>query len=177
MKQKTFFVVFLMFPGILFSQISESKFDIQAGFSVPELLLAGLRFKVTDNTRLSFSVGSIPDSYYPAFNTYSITGGACFYFGKENNKQQSKRWAYNTGLSFYKDESKYYKWNYLYFNHSVSFDVYLSSSIIFQPEAGFTVELMKVEKEKPGAGQSWFSHIGPDWPVLPKPGIRFIYLF
>lgn len=175
-KNYIFLFVFLFLFYTSNSQISTCKTDLQIGFSMPEFLHLGAGFQLSENTRLNANFGVLPDRYKPFFNSYSITGGFSFYFGKIHEKRLSKRWAYNPEISFLKDETIYYKWKYFYLNNSISYDFYISSNFIFQPELGFLLELSEVEIEKPEAGQSWFGKIGPDSPILPILGFKLKYL-
>ena len=180
MLKSTFFplLILLFFISSIESdaQISKSNTDLQTGFSVPEFVHLGVGFLLNENSRFNMYFGTMPDFGNSFLNNYSITAGFSFYFGRINEKRQSKKWAFNPEFSFLKDESKYYIWKYLYLNGTVSYDCYLSDKIILQPELGIIVELIESEKEKPGAGSSWFGSIGPDSPVLPSLGLRLKFL-
>ena len=166
--------VFLVSSLSGFSQSKVSKTDIQIGASIPEFVNIGVGLRTGDFSKFNIRLGNFPETDDSFLDNYTITGGFNFYFGKVNEKWNTKKWSYNPGITFFKDESKRYHWKYWFLNNSLSYDVFISKQIVFQPEFGIVIRLSETEMLKPGMSPGW--SIGPDPAVLPILGIRFRYL-
>ena len=152
--------------------------NLQLGFSFPEMIHVGIGYYLNENTTVNFKIGTIPDDDYPLFNNLTFSGDLGIYFGEECEKRYVRRWSYNPGFSYVKDEINTKIWHYIFLNNSVSHDIFISNDFILQSEIGIILKLMGDVRKKPNYSSSWFSGLNVEAPsILPKVGLRSKYYF
>ena len=161
----------ILLPGLLAAQ--NSKIALMGGASIPDLFHAGTGIYLYENVALNFKLGTAFHGKYGFWGTYSLGSDLSFYFGRESKKQGAKQWAFNSGITYLKDESAGNIWRYIYSDSSVSYDLYVSRNVVFQPELGILFQLSKKVEEKPEYEPGWFGYLDVDLPVLPVVGARF----
>ncbi len=147
-----------------------------AGASIPDLFHAGIGFCVDRNVVLNVKLGNGFQREFGFFRNYTVGSDVSIYFGKESEKYKAKKWAVNSGLTFLKSESAAAVWRYLYFDNSLSYDLFLTGNVIFQPEVGVAFQLFKDRYSKPDYKPGWFGSLDINMPVIPVLGGRFRFI-
>jgi hypothetical protein len=154
----------------------DTKVILTSGASIPDLFHAGIGFSVDRNVVLNVKLGNAFQREFGFWGTYTIGSDVSIYFGKESEKYRARKWAVNTGFTFLKDENRAAVWKYLYFDNSLSYDLFLTGNIIFQPEVGVAFQLFKERYSKPDYKPGWFGYLDINFPVIPVFGGRFRFI-
>ncbi|MBN1821454.1 MAG: hypothetical protein JW833_12090 [Prolixibacteraceae bacterium] len=144
----TLVVIFLMVT-VFNSNCQEYKSLVFTGVSSFDLFHSGFGFKINDNIDWNAKLGTSFNKDYGFWGTYIVGSGLSFYLDKTSEKYTRKNIAFNSNITFCKDEDFKYIWKYLFLDNSVSIDLLITKFLVCQPQVGIAVQLVKNITDKP----------------------------
>ncbi len=144
--------------------IGQEKFNISAGFGVPELINIGLRYQV-DQCQLGLSLGLMP-------HDFSVCGDVYYHFAGLSELSARRPWYGRIGLNYLKEETEYYIDKYLYLNIRLGRDFNISNKFGIELDGGvlFQIKNTIITQTPPSP---WSLDL--EFPVLPGFGIGLFY--
>ncbi len=146
----------------------QEKINISAGFGLPELLNAGVRFHA-NQTQIGFSVGSVPVSDE---KNLSISGDIFYHFAGSSEYSNRRPWYFRAGLNYLRTETTREIEKYTFLNTRFGRDFNVSEKFGIGLDVGATFELEKKEILKDNQTSSWFDL---DFPVFPSLSLSVFY--
>ncbi len=144
--------------------IGQEKFNISAGFGVPELINIGLRYQV-DQCQLGLSLGLMP-------HDFSVCGDVYYHFAGLSELSVRRPWYGRIGLNYLREETEYYIDKYLYLNIRLGRDFNISDKFGIELDGGVLFQIKnKVIRKTPVSPWS----LDLEFPVLPGFGIGLFY--
>lgn len=172
LKLKTLFCILLIVTislGNACELSAQDKVNINAGFSIPELINLGVGYQI-DQFQIGLSVGSLPTSSSESLITFS--GDIHFHFAGSSEFSNRRPWYGRLGLNYIREETYSVIDNYLYLGTRVGRDLNISKKIGISIDMGAIFLLNNKEKVKKSS-DDW--NLDLDFPVLPSVGIGLFY--
>lgn len=169
-KQIYLWLLLIISSVSCFNQVfAQEKINISAGIGLPELLNIGVRYQL-DQAQIGLKVGSLPGNNDKLF---SLSGDIYYHFGGLSDLSIRRPWYSKIGLNFFRDETEYTIFKYLYLDCRIGKDINLSKKMGINLDAGLGVQLI-LDKVKKKESYSWFN-LDLSFPVIPTLGLCLFY--
>ena len=130
----------------------QEKLNIKAGFGIPELFNAGIRYQLNQ-----FQFGIYLGGYPINDNQFTTSGDVSFHFAGQSKFTERKPWYLRSGLSLVRDHNDSYNFKDLYYNFRIGRDINLSKK--FGLEIDFETAFLLLSKESSKESASdWSDH-------------------
>lgn len=167
------FVFVLIMPLILHAQEPALSSELpkvrgMMGFSVPELIHVGTRYRI-DDIEIGVNVGSAPSTG----SVLTLSADCLIHLFGSRNATGHASWYGKVGITSMHEDTEFeiadYTYGHLRFGHEFA----LSKTIALQLDGGLMFELAHQEIQKKSRN-TWFEF---DFPILPSIGLTTVFYF
>lgn len=148
------------------SMYAQERFNLTAGFGVPELINIGLKYQLDEQSQLGLTAGT-------EFNMIALSGDLYFHFAGSSKFSYRRPWYGRAGLTYWRNDDEFATETWLWLSPRIGRDLNISERWGIAIDAGVAFRLQNEEViKKP---QSNPFNIDIDFPILPALGIAIFY--
>lgn len=150
------------------SLFSQTRLGLNIGIGIPEAINAGFKAQ-HKQAEAGLFFGTFPISH----QLYTVGGHVMWHLLGESRHLTARPWYLKADLIYYREENKFYIWEYWYSGLRCGREFALNESLSVQLDLGFCA-LLKGEKiAKQPNSSGW----NIDFPVLPAGSVSVFYSF
>ena len=148
-KPLHFISIILCFFCFGHQSYGQDKINIKAGFGIPELINAGIRYQLNQ-----FQFGAYLGGYPINDNQLTASGDISYHFAGHSKFTERRPWYLRSGLTLVQDKNETYIYKDLYLNLRIGRDINLSKKIGLEIDFG-TVFLLLHKKSRKEPASDW----------------------